>query len=431
MADPAGAEAAGPTMIELGWDVTGLLRAMATMAVVPVVVAGLSGNGAVISLAVPAALWLVIAGPRPERESLSAALTVDLVRCVEGDTATVRLTASIPGTTIEAVWGANEFFEVIDLDDAGRAEGRWTWTVRAERWGRHRPRVTIRVVADGGGWQATTTVRTPVILVEPIDEPLGQTLRGLVSRPSYGQRAVRAPGPGTEFLDVRTWTPGQPLRRVHWPATVRTGEWHVAGFAANRNQDVVLVVDASTVEGAVESAAYDRAVRATSGLARVHLACGDRVGLVLAGPMVRWQRFGTGRRQLIRIIDTVVDIRHQTGLIKPSIERLPPGALTPGALVVFVSALLDDDIVGLIAAIRQRGHPTVVIDVLDRSPSMVGPPPDHQRAVRLWHLERSAARFELAGRGVLVIEWPAGDPLEGPLAGAARVPLSAATGTSR
>jgi uncharacterized protein (DUF58 family) len=147
-------------------------------------------------------------------------------------------------------------------------------------------------------------------------------------------------------------------------------------------------------------------VRAAVAIARRHLSAGDRVGVVLANPDLYWQRLGTGRRQLVRIVDTVVDARRNPGFVRPTLDRLPNHLLTPGALVVCLSPLLGQHATAMIAGVFRRGHPTVVIDVLADEPDPDGSA-GRRRAVRLWRMEREAIRFELASRGVLVLPWPA------------------------
>lgn len=407
------------------WQITPLVRVAASLGVLVCFAAALTGRGELVGIAVPALLWLVVAGVAQRAEHADVRWQFDVGRCTEGDLVRLTVSAVAEGARVGARMLPDALVEVVDGPTPAPAPGSRDWTLRVPHWGLARPRFEIVATSAGGAWQSTSVVRSQGFVVEPAFEGTRGTFRGVRSRPSYGERPVRTSGAGNEFLEVRQWTPGEPLRRVHWPATQRTGQLHVAGMAATRNQDVVLVVDSSSGSPSVTAAALDRAARAAVTLARAHLAAGDRVGLVCASPDLHWDKPGSGRRQLVKIVDVLLEARRSHGFVRPALDRLPSTVLTPGALVVFLSPLLGDDATAMIAGTRRRGHPTVVIDVLDREPQPTGSA-ENRRALRLWRLERAAVRFELAGRGVVVLPWPAGQPLAGVLAATAARPIAAA-----
>ena len=64
-----------------------------------------------------------------------------------------------------------------------------------------------------------------------------------------GEHAARVPGEGTEFAGVREYVPGDRQRAINWPASTRLGRLQVNTFAAERSQDIVLVVDATSDVG--------------------------------------------------------------------------------------------------------------------------------------------------------------------------------------
>src|SRR5918912_409029 len=50
-------------------------------------------------------------------------------------------------------------------------------------------------------------------------------------------------GEGMDFHGVREWRQGDPLRRVHWPTTARTGRLSVVEFERAFQQDLVIALD--------------------------------------------------------------------------------------------------------------------------------------------------------------------------------------------
>ena len=120
---------------------------------------------------------------------------------------------------------------------------------------------------------------------------------------------------------------------------------------------------------------------------------------------MRWLPPGVGLRQVYRVVETVLDVRLDDSYVAPDLNRLPRRALPPGALVVLFSPLLDPGVLEILRDLRERGHPTVAVDVLRAEPL---PPPGTRagpEAVRLWRLERDALRHELSSIGVTVVPW--------------------------
>jgi uncharacterized protein (DUF58 family) len=108
-------------------------------------------------------------------------------------------------------------------------------------------------------------------------------------------------------------------------------------MAATRNQDVLIVIDNAEGSHDVAAAVFDRSARAAVTLAREHLTVGDRVALAISSPDLFCQRLGSGRRHLIRVVDTIMDARRLPGFVKPRLDLLPRSVLTPGALVIVLA----------------------------------------------------------------------------------------------
>jgi uncharacterized protein (DUF58 family) len=401
--------------MRLVWRLSPAARGAAVLVAMTVTAALMTGRGELVALAVPGLLWLTasLRASRPANTAIQAHL--DPPRAAEGGD--VALTLSVPDDGLayrgELLRGRYDIRHVEAT----------AWRLHLPVWGRHPVRVAVHVSTPGGAWLAVVRFSVTVE-VTPRGVPGTAALRGTVRRPSYGERVARLPGAGTEFLDVAEWTPGTPLRRLHWAATLRTGELHVARMAADRNQDVLLVVDARTEAGPLGASTVDRAVRAAVALAEAHLRAGDRVALAVAGPRLSWVGPGSGTRQLVRMIDCLLEYRTGDAARRADIDRIPSRILVPGALTICLSAMLSEESLGLIADVRRRGHPTVVIDVLDREPPArrrVG----EQQALRTWRLSRVAIRQHLSRRGIVAVTWPADASLPATLRPLAVRPIGA------
>jgi uncharacterized protein (DUF58 family) len=237
-----------------------------------------------------------------------------------------------------------------------------------------------------------------------------------------GEHRARVAGEGTEFMGVREFVPGDRQRAINWPASTRRGRLQVNTFAAERSQDVVLLVDSTSDVGEPGESALDLALRGAAGAARAYLAARDRVGVITyQWGGTHWLAPSLGRRQLYRIIDVL--LQSDTGWARgATFSRLPRAALPPGALVVAFSPLLTGRFVEALRDMRERGFSLIVVDVLNTAPPPRRTFADHA-ARRIWHLEQEAIRFSLRELGVPLVGWDGKTPLDLPLAPYTRRPL--------
>ena len=318
----------------------------------------------------------------------------------------------------------------IDPGDVTAAEGaqaRFTFT--PERWGR-RPIGTMDVVlrdrwrlAEG---HLTVTLPKLDCYPAPADQRTKVILRRLPNR--LGEHPARTSGEGIEFFGVREYVPGDRQRSINWPASTRRGRLQVNTFAAERSQDVVLLADATSDVGVPGSSALDLALRGAAAAARVYLEGRDRVGVITyQWGGISWLGPGLGRRQLYRIIDSMLASPMQANTAGyahgASFRRLPRAALPPGALVVVFSPLLDQRFVESLRDMRERGFTMLVVDVLNAEPPVRRRPED-RLARRIWQMEQEAIRFSLRELGIPVVHWDGVQSLDLPLAAHTRRPLA-------
>jgi len=298
---------------------------------------------------------------------------------------------------------------------------RFTFTI--DRWGKRKLGAVTLTLHDR--WRLTEgRVEYALPAIDCYPSPAVQRNEVVLSKlPNrLGEHRARVPGDGTEFTGVREFVPGDRQRAINWPASTRLGRLQVNTFAAERSQDVVLLVDATSDVGEPGHSALDLGLRGASGAARAHLAARDRVGVIMyqwGGS--QWLAPSLGRRQVYRIIDAL--LQSQAGYQRGAVfSRLPRAALPPGALVIAFSPLLDGRFVEALRDMRERGFALIVVDVLNTEPP-------HRRAFadnlarRIWRLEQEAIRFSLRELGIPVVPWDGTAPLDLPLAPYTRRPL--------
>jgi len=104
-----------------------------------------------------------------------------------------------------------------------------------------------------------------------------------------GLRSIRTSGGGTEFDQLRDFRPDDEFRRMDWPATVRLQRPIVKQYRAERNQNIVLLLDNGRVMAGVVGGVprVEHAMDAVLGVVQIATKVGDRVGLVAFDRQVR------------------------------------------------------------------------------------------------------------------------------------------------
>ena len=261
----------------------------------------------------------------------------------------------------------------------------------------------------------TRLANSPVIKVFPIDETVRRLLEPIETQLAYGDLVARQRGQGIEYADLREMQPGDDLRHVNWRASARTDGMWVNDRHPERNSDVVLFIDTfSDARRGVEPT-LDLAVRAMAGLARMHLRRHDRVGVITFGEPVRWLQPGMGSRQRYRILDTLMAARRSRHLYWRGVSAIPRQALPTKALIIAVTPLLDDRIIGAVADLHGRGLDVAVIEIA--AEQFLEEPDGETNAIarRIWELERDTVRRRFTRHGVAMAVWQKDQPFEQPL----------------
>jgi uncharacterized protein (DUF58 family) len=234
--------------------------------------------------------------------------------------------------------------------------------------------------------------------------------RGLV-----GLNRSRRAGDGSEFAHVRAFQPGDRLRRIHWPLSLRAGELYVTSTWADQDSQVMLLVDANNDLGESgglgrEASSLDVTVRAAAAMAEHFLHRGDRVGLRVLGAFnVARLPAMAGRGHLRRVLDTLASIEAGTDR-RPNPTKVA-GDLTAGTLVIVLSPLASPDAMTHAVTLARRGLSVIIIDTL---PSRLDSAPVRgdreagartQLAWRIRRLEREREIRRVQESGIPIVAW--------------------------
>jgi uncharacterized protein (DUF58 family) len=422
--------------VAVTWRPSRHARRLLTLAAAALLLAVLTRNAALAGVAGPPVLLLGMAragagrgsgrgAGRPDRLSVRIGLTA--TRIYENEPVAVDVAVQDAGTQDAGTQDAG-------AQDAG---ARWTlepgrgiepgsatavngpaarFTFQVPRWGKRQVGAVTLTLHDR--WRLSEgRVIFPLPSVDCYPSPAMQRTQVVLSKlPNrLGEHRARVRGDGTEFNGVREYVPGDRQRAINWPASTRRGRLQVNTFAAERSQDVVLLVDATSDVGKAGESALDLGLRGAAGAARAYLDARDRVGVITyQWGGAHWLAPSLGRRQVYKIIDVLLTA--DTGYARGAVfSRLPRAALPPGSLVVAFSPLLDGRFVEALREMRERGVALIVVDVLNTEPPVRRLFAD-VTARRIWRMEQDAIRFSLRELGVPVIAWDGVTALDLPLA---------------
>ena len=378
-------------------------------------------------VALPGVLALATLGRRGlvPRYTIAHRLSAD--RLFEGETLTVTVTveAASPIALLElrgalpagAVLRAGRPRALMVLRAGEAAE--WSYDVRFPRRGVHDLGAVAVRIRDRLGlrtWERRHVAPLSA-RVFPRIVPLRSVPRPARTQPSVGDYVSSALGEGIEPGDVRQFAPGDRIKQVNWRASLRLGQLYVTERHRERNADVVLMLDTLAEVGAPPETTLDLGVRAAASLAAAYLARKDRVGLLSYGGVISWVRPASGLVQYERLADGLLRADVVFTYVAKDLLRVPTRVLSPQALVLAITPLLDRRFSRAVLDLAARGFDLVVLVIspVAVTRAAIRPSPADDLAGRLWALERRGDLAELRRHGLPVLEWRPPEPLEAAL----------------
>ena len=293
--------------------------------------------------------------------------------------ATVELTIVNPARTRSPVIAAAETLDYVlgdqprcVLPSLRRGEGHTlTYEVRSHVRGRHRLGPLELAVGDPFGLtnRAVSLQSTSEIVVLPRVVPLGGAALGAQGVGTEGTIPHMVALHGEDDVSVRDYRDGDDLRRVHWPATARTGTLMVRQEdRPSMRRAVVLLDSRESVHGPTTSPSLEWAVTMAASVVAHCDRQGYAVHLVTASP-------APGRARETSHLETSLEA---LALVTPGPDEdftgllhTAGGVAAAGGLVVAILGACSDDEARGVAALRAAGGSGVAL-VVDRS-TMSGP----------------------------------------------------------
>jgi uncharacterized protein (DUF58 family) len=390
-----------------------------TTAVVAPFAALALGDPAPVLVVAPMVVVLVFRLMMGEGTPASIELFTTAERTVEGGTVSVSVTVSGSGSVAHVrLWlptGAR-IVETQGAERSGRTgltlpmragEGHATVRVCLERWGNYR-------LARGQAWvtglarmyfQVARCEHPHVVTVLPDVETTRRLVSPTQTSLHVGDLVSSRRGPGFELAELRLWAPGDPPRAINWRATARSSQTWVNQHHADRNADLILVVDSFIDPGSEAEEGLAMLVRLAASLIDAYGKARNRVGLISLAGHQRWFGLDSGAVHHERLLSALLDTQAASRPVWMAVDRILSQAIRPPSMVVFVSPLLDEGVRARISLLAHRGVDVAVV-ALDVS-SLLRPPRDRLRAAarRVWEMELEMTVDGLREQGVAVGLW--------------------------
>lgn len=243
------------------------------------------------------------------------------------------------------------------------------------------------------------------LVVVPDEERTRSLVEPLVTNMHTGDVTSAYRGSGLEIAEMRRWAPGDPGRAINWRATARSDDVWVTDRFAERNGDLMLVVDSLVAPGSDVEGSVRRVVEIAAALVGAYGRQRHRLGLLSLGGPVRWFGLDSGAVHEHRLLAALLAIGATSSPIWMAVDRVFDRTLRRPSMVVFITPLMDAGVAGRIRRLARSGLDVVAIAVDPASWMRQSADAAGRLAPRIWRMERERTISRLRADGVAVGEW--------------------------
>ncbi len=179
----------------------------------------------------------------------------------------------------------------------------------------------------------------------------------------------------TRVVGARDYTPGDPLRRIHWTATARAGDLRAKQYEATTSHRFAIFLNLDTLGRYAEYRGFVRPVLelnilVAASVANWAISAGYLVGLFANGYLpqgLRWVRLppAPGTAHLASMLEALAKIFPTPIMPIGDLMQLEARTLPWGTTAVVVTAVTDDPLIAGISQVLHAGHAVVAVLVGD------------------------------------------------------------------
>lgn len=349
-----------------------------------------------------------------ERLSIGRENPITLVVRSQSQRAKLQICDSAPFAVLEGL---------LELDLRPQSTEELTYTVRPTERGVYAwEAIYLRQLSPWGlTWRNWKVEQSTTAAVFPDLLALRELSIKLAFQNTGTLRQSRRFATGTEFAEMREYSPGDDPRLIDWKATARTSRPLVRVLEPEQDQTLIILLDRGRLMTAQVAGLkrFDHALNTTLALALAATNRGDRVGVGVFDKQIHtWIAPERGQKQMSQLLAKLTPI--QPELIEPdyigAVTRLT-SQQSRRALVVLLTDLIDltasAELIVALGRLTPRYRPFCVTlrdPRIDQQAQQTSNTLEsaYNRAVALDLLaQRQVALAQLKQRGVLVLDAPA------------------------
>lgn len=249
------------------------------------------------------------------------------------------------------------------------AHQRIAWRARTvcRRRGRYTLGPVVATTGDPLGLFKREMLLSPQqeLLVLPPVLPLAQVDLFAGAMPGRGRGSQRSLQTTTNVVTVRSYVPGDPLTRIHWPTTARLGQFMVKEFDLDPTIDVVILLDLDrdVQAGEGDSSTEEYGVTVAASLAAYLLRQQElAVGLSVNGAATDASLpLDRGERQLDRMLEVLAVVRPRNAFPLAQAVALEEARLARNTVLVVITPSTDLEWPESMRQVQRRGVRPLVV----------------------------------------------------------------------
>lgn len=252
----------------------------------------------------------------------------------------------------------------------------WTFTVRIDQRGYHQFGPGSMQSADLLGLFPRSTsddTRTHLVIfprVYPLED------LGFPAVRPFGEIKGRNPifEDPRRIAGVREYRPGDPLRRIDWKATARSGELRSRVYEPSASRQFYVLLNIDTLSHSWEGYLKDELERAVSTAASISVwaaGAGHAIGLLANGSYPGADRPirlppSSAADQVTRVLEALAMVQPLTLNDLADVVHRERGRIVAGSTIVVVASLIPEALAGALRRLAGEGHAVFVIATSDR-----------------------------------------------------------------
>lgn len=185
-----------------------------------------------------------------------------------------------------------------------------------------------------------------LVLPTPLPLPAMDSMRGALYT-TAGVHSAPVRGDSVEFLGIREYVPGDPLRRVDWKHSARYGDLFVRDFERFTQTEVCVVLDRSPAMRRIPNS-FEIMVKAASGALHAAYTSGLPFKLVSGVAEMDDQPAQWSSEQLYASLYALAEVTPQPDFAWLDVATKAVAGVAPGALLVLITASADMRLLGLL-----------------------------------------------------------------------------------